>query len=875
MPVLTIREIYDAARAAGFDEHEAVTWTAIALAASGGRTGELGARGESTGGLWRINAVSGAAVSRWGDLDDPRNNARAAFEISRHGADMRPWMTTHDASVGTAADYRTQLAKVEQEIGISGDPRGVAGYRAPLPPPLTYGSAPASYDQIDSGQDLGTGATPWTQPGMTPTIGGPAGDSDRDGLSDVFERLVGTDPARVDSDWDGLTDGFEASVSGTDPLSVDTDLDGMTDGFEVGQRSDPLTPLAGSGVVPRWTIEVGAQRRLAAVSAAERSSQAGGVPAEGSQTSPVPPPAPARDLNGGRVSSDGAEPRLVVSLDAAGHGNWQGAVKAGNHWFLAQAGAGDKYQIFHRLDSSGKEIDQMKVFGAAHATSFAVIGNTVYATYDGEVVTFPYQPGAAIDGSKSTPTGWKGYISIDPTQRFAVIRKGNHYRAYDLATHEPIGQEVVTPRGGRQGFSIVGDTLYVLTGKTNAPARVDSYSFTTGEQTGSQDVTAVGPGRHREPEGMFGDLMGVKTGLGAARRLKIYQLDTGIAPATAVPPATQTPPPVGTVDDVEDDSGSGAVDATGDDRRRGDDVGDDGDHVKFGGETVDRRTAAMLTEAERLANVEDPSIGEFTLTQGSFSHSVGASAGTHKGPGAFDMYTRDYSGDQKKIIGMALRKVGFASWLRRESQGPWDEHWHGIAIGAKGLPSAAASQVDDYRDGGNGLRGNGRDTDPRPDRILTWEQYQKEKGLLDERPASPPGPDAVANDGRFAIDPGQQLDPAQDSDADGLTDAFERLAGTDAGRADTDGDSVLDGYEVSTSRTDPLFIDSDLDGFTDAVELRYGSNPLGTGPSGSGVLGSTPLGSAPGGGAPPLPDALGVTPPAGDPAQATGEYLEP
>lgn len=66
----------------------------------------------------------------------------------------------------------------------------------------------------------------------------------------------------------------------------------------------------------------------------------------------------------------------------------------------------------------------MKVVGAAHATSFAVIGDTVYATKDGQVVTFPYQPGATIDASDSTPTGWRGYISIDPTQRFAVIRRG-------------------------------------------------------------------------------------------------------------------------------------------------------------------------------------------------------------------------------------------------------------------------------------------------------------------------------------------------------------------------------------------------------------------------------------------------------------------
>ena len=101
---------------------------------------------------------------------------------------------------------------------------------------------------------------------------------------------------------------------------------------------------------------------------------------------------------------------------------------------------------------------------------------------------------------------------------------------------------MITPTGQRQGFSIVGDALYVLTGKTNQPGRVDSFSFTTGKQTGTQDVTGVGPGRHREPEGMYGDLMGVKTGLGSARRLKIYQLDTGVSPATEMAPTTDRPP---------------------------------------------------------------------------------------------------------------------------------------------------------------------------------------------------------------------------------------------------------------------------------------------------------------------------------------------
>ena len=109
MPVLTIREIFDAARAAGFSEQQAVTWTAIALAESGGRTGEPNARGESDGGLWRIASPPGVDVRRWGDLDDPGNSARAAFEISRQGRDTGPWTANSGVAQGTQTDYRAQL----------------------------------------------------------------------------------------------------------------------------------------------------------------------------------------------------------------------------------------------------------------------------------------------------------------------------------------------------------------------------------------------------------------------------------------------------------------------------------------------------------------------------------------------------------------------------------------------------------------------------------------------------------------------------------------------------------------------------------------------------------------------------------------------
>jgi len=59
-------------------------------------------------------------------------------------------------------------------------------------------------------------------------------DTDGDGLSDVFERLVsGTSPSNIDSDGDGIGDGDEVAL-GTNPLSVDTDGDGISDAEEAG-----------------------------------------------------------------------------------------------------------------------------------------------------------------------------------------------------------------------------------------------------------------------------------------------------------------------------------------------------------------------------------------------------------------------------------------------------------------------------------------------------------------------------------------------------------------------------------------------------------------------------------------------------------------
>ena len=76
------------------------------------------------------------------------------------------------------------------------------------------------------------------------TIGADHGDSDGDGLSDVFETRWGlTDPTLADSDGDGLIDAAEDDDGdrlsalgeqrfGTDPGSADSDGDGINDGDE-------------------------------------------------------------------------------------------------------------------------------------------------------------------------------------------------------------------------------------------------------------------------------------------------------------------------------------------------------------------------------------------------------------------------------------------------------------------------------------------------------------------------------------------------------------------------------------------------------------------------------------------------------------------
>ena len=66
-------------------------------------------------------------------------------------------------------------------------------------------------------------------------------DSDKDGLRDVYEIEIETDPNNPDTDGDGVFDGEEVNKYGTDPKNPDSDGDKLIDGEEIFvYHTDPL-----------------------------------------------------------------------------------------------------------------------------------------------------------------------------------------------------------------------------------------------------------------------------------------------------------------------------------------------------------------------------------------------------------------------------------------------------------------------------------------------------------------------------------------------------------------------------------------------------------------------------------------------------------
>ncbi|HYU83595.1 MAG TPA: hypothetical protein VEK80_02220 [Kribbellaceae bacterium] len=158
-----------------------------------------------------------------------------------------------------------------------------------------------------------------------------------------------------------------------------------------------------------------------------------------------------------------------------------------------------------------------------------------------------------------------------------------------------------------------------------------------------------------------------------------------------------------------------------------------------GRSNVNRRTWQMIQAAENLAGFR------FVITQGSYNKGgVKASGGTHDGGGVVDIRARDLSPVERGQVVLALRKVGFAAWLRspKQAHGKWPWHIHAVAKGDLDLSKQAAAQVVSYLHERNGLAKNGPDDGPPGYYKMTWNLYRE---LRQNNAKIPPGDNRPRN----------------------------------------------------------------------------------------------------------------------------------
>ena len=262
----------------------------------------------------------------------------------------------------------------------------------------------------------------------------------------------------------------------------------------------------------------------------------------------VPAPAPVTPTPTPTEPQEDPVPKTVISIDAPGSGNWQGVVRdiEADQWFLAEAqvidGEDREDTVLHRFNAAGKYLDSMRCSPAKgyklHATSFGVNDGNVWLTWNedaNDVVTVRYVPGATVRKADCQLmhvfSDGNIQIGFSPDRKDVVLRRVRaevdefrHYAKQDVldGTDNQQGKTLIIPRETdkrtMQGFGIIEDRLYILTGRPSRkqPTIIERWSFTTGKLIDKTTIDLPG-----EAEGIDGLTYGRKVGTGAARRLVV------------------------------------------------------------------------------------------------------------------------------------------------------------------------------------------------------------------------------------------------------------------------------------------------------------------------------------------------------------------
>lgn len=651
-------------------------------------------------------------------------------------------------------------------------PVGLPPPAAAMPNPISNSAAPNPY-AIDPGAAV-------TDP-----------DTDHDGLTDAFERLAGTNPLSADSDSDGLTDGFEALSSHTDPLAADTDHDGVGDAAEWAAH----TP---AGTIPGIAGVSGLGEHAQNVRAGVIDTDSDGLTDDFERQIHTDPTQADSDHDGLSDSLENTLGTNPLSNDTDLDGLTDDAeVRYGTNPLVADAGTGPvavappapvvlapaptaatpptvAAPVPHASGAATGSIQQMIDDALAQKGDTYVFGADVDVN-DPNPTTFDCSKltewAAHQVGVEIPDTSYSQYLDLkDKGLLIPVDQAANTPGA--LLFHfssEP------TPGGGRPDEAHVAISLG--NGQT-IEAYDENHGVDTFDMGNRFNYAALIPGLNYDD---------INAGSGAG------------ATAAAAPVAAAVPDQPDATD-IEtgqfDDTAIGA-------------------HYDASHLTVDAVIHGIMMQESggdyTAQNSTNSASGAYQYIDGTWDNYGGYEHAKDAPPEVQDAKMRaditasaeHYGGDWDRVIA-----THFAG--EPDQEGPktdWDK-----------VPGYDYNHNPSIWDYVNGVLDHIHDANPE---------------LLDPGAGAAPSPIApapiapaqvsspAAAIAVFAIDPGASVNAA-DSDHDGLTDAFEKAAGTDPLSADTDHDGLTDGFEVSGSHTDPLNADSDHNGLTDAVEWMSG-----------------------------------------------------
>jgi uncharacterized repeat protein (TIGR02543 family) len=208
---------------------------------------------------WKVNSYTvsfgtgGGSAAPADQRVDFGGTVTKPADPSRAGYTFTGWF---NSATGTAWSFATDTVIAGTHLvahwtvntcAVTFDPAGgsaVAAIKVPCGHAAAAPKAPAKHGYVFAG---------WTTADGAPySFGAPVdqdvalvatwtvADTDHDGLTDLQEEALGTDPNKADSDGDGIHDGDEVSGAlntyghcATSPLRADTDHDGLTDGREI------------------------------------------------------------------------------------------------------------------------------------------------------------------------------------------------------------------------------------------------------------------------------------------------------------------------------------------------------------------------------------------------------------------------------------------------------------------------------------------------------------------------------------------------------------------------------------------------------------------------------------------------------------------